>query len=147
MSLHSVPELHFDYMAPRTWKRDGLTLGQIAAELDRLRRAAKSAVDYQWDNTHFVIDSLYGRPAVHFTVDPSCVSLWEANHGRYLGTFPDFPADLEVWINRHIAENSEVLCGECGKWVHRNKWIAFSFAGAVCQACYDPKKHLPPDSR
>ncbi len=142
-----TPELHFSYLAAQTWrKRDGLTLGQIAAELERLRVAAKTAVGYWADNTHFIFDDLYGHAAVIFQVyaDTPHVALWEANHGTWLGHFDDFPPDLAVWMNDHIAKG-EVKCGECGQWI--KEYVQYDFAGAVCQSCYDPKKHLPPDSR
>jgi len=38
-------------------------------------------------------------------------------------------------------------CRECGVWAEPSKGHYFSFAGWVCNDCYDPVRHQGPDTR
>jgi hypothetical protein len=139
-----TPQVHFPYSAPDHWKRDGITLPQLAAALELLRVRVKQAANYSWDNSHFFIDDIYGHPALKIqTHGDGSIGIWEANHNTAVGLFGSIPDDLGAMVGH--AQQGEVLCHDCGQWV--SEFRRFSFAGAACLTCYDPTKHLPPDTR
>lgn len=140
-----VPQLHFDYMKPDQWRRAGLTLKGLGDALESLRVASKDAIGYFWDNSHFYIDDIYGRSALLFFVsqDGSTLHLWEARSGTSVGDFEAIPDDIRTMIDE--AGEGKVRCAVGGEWT--KEWKRFSFAGAVCPEHYDPKVHLPPDTR
>jgi hypothetical protein len=41
-------------------------------------------------------------------------------------------------------ENGLRKCCDCGEWVETGK--TYSFAGFVCDKCYDPERHQEPDT-
>lgn len=141
-----TPQIHFSYMAPWDWKRKGFSWLQIKDMLNEMRKAQKQALNYVWDNEHFYLDDLFGHPAIKFSIysDGSGIGLWNARTNSNIGSFKSFPDDIEVWLTRYIPEGYN-KCNDCGKWV--KEWKHYSFAGAVCLSCYDPTRHLPPDTR
>ena len=57
------------------------------------------------------------------------------------------------WVKETLKEYDSMLrddrrrCNVCSKWFPAKDMHMYSFAGIVCETCYDPKKHLPPDTR
>lgn len=137
------PQIHFSYSQMETWRRRGVKLTDLAKELNDLRIRMKEAAGYFWDNSHFYVDDIYGKPAISFLVRDDGIDMWEANHGTSLGDFAEIPEDIARIINDHIAVG-EVKCSEDGEWVKEFK--RFSYTGAVCVKHFDPVRHKGPDS-
>ncbi len=149
--LGGEPQVHFS-ASTYSWK--WITLKALDEELEALNHRVKEASGYRWDNPHWFFDDSRGKPAIQFIIchnqkDGYVMSLWNAVTGTSIKESIKDP----VWTPEHsklirglsekIADDL-VQCLECGEWVP--KYIHYSFAGAVCEKCYDPKKHLPPDT-
>jgi hypothetical protein len=142
------PQIHFSNTEPSHWTKKSLK--ELNKEMDALRIEIKNATKYTWDNTHFYIDSIFGRPALQVGFYEKDISFWNAETGTSMGSFDKFTdeeyAKVRDWI--HHIEDREVMCCECEKWVpDKTQGHHYSFAGFVCNKCYDPKVHLPPDTR
>lgn len=136
------PQIHFSYSQLEKWRDRKVSMADLAKELDNLRIRMKEAAGYYWDNSHFYVDDIYGKPAIIFVVMDEGISMWEANHKTSIGNFDEIPEDIRQIID-HIAEG-EVRCSEDGEWVKEFK--RYSYAGAVCVAHFNPAKHKGPDS-
>ena len=155
MSFH--PELHFSYLHPRQW--DGKPMKELAKEINGMEKKMKDAIDYNWANHHIKISGLCGKPTISLqfyneeTHGNSCnsIDLWNAKNGVSMGSLaskdntwlPEWSDKIVEWP-RNI-EKGLTMCNSCKKWVKEIKF--YSFAGGVCVDCYDPKKHLSPDTR
>jgi|SRR5215471_4456911 len=147
------PQIHFNYLEPATWL--GRSTKELRLEMEALRRQIKDAVGYQWDSTHFYIDNIYGRPAlqIDFYDREEAIPAWNALNGRAI----HMPAAPEGIITKEIVKalseaqhkvtEGFTQCNVCYEWISAEAMNPFSFAGAVCDGCYDPKRHLPPDTR
>jgi len=139
------PQIHFSSSAPRLWRQKKLSMGQLRHSMEVMRMGVKAHTGYRWDNNHFFIDDIFGHPALKVVVMEGDMCLWEANFNTHVGDFETIPPDIDEWIRR-IAEK-KVRCSECGEWFGAGEWRHFSFAGAVCEADYNPAKHKGPDTR
>jgi len=123
----------------------GKTSMEIYLILEEVRIKVKKATNYGFDNTHFFYQDL------NIGVSPSGFTAYS----RKTGTFID-----RLWFEERLFEQQDVdllsdwahqvsmgqtYCRECQNWVL--EFEPYSFAGAVCLKCYDPIKHLPPDTR
>ena len=145
MSYH--PEIHFDYLHHRKWK--GVTLVDLYNIHEALRKKVKDASNYQYDNDNFYIDGLCGKPALEVSFTPDDICFWNAKTGRYIGSVTDTTNTSSKLIDEMICNVSNGMdkCDECGTWQPSNEMKSFSYAGVVCKNCYNPKKHLQPDTR
>jgi len=140
------PQIHFDYMHHDKWV--GRNLKELHREMEGLRIRIKKATNYGWDNSQFFIDDMYGHPALSVQFSHyGTITFWNARNGCSIETFGKFGKEEAGTVSDWIEKISEGLtqCNECKKWV--KEYVHYSFAGAVCKKCYNPKKHLPPDTR
>ncbi len=161
------PEIHFDYLEPKRW--EGKSIRQLYDEMNELRKKVKEAIGYQYDNSHFFINDCYGRLALIISFYEKGIHFWNAKNGcamdsflvpsdknkiltQIIGTesviesneFTSFMSELIYEWTRKI-EDGFTQCCDCKKWV--KEYISYSYAGVVCKECYNPKVHLPPDTR
>ncbi len=139
------PRLHFPHGTLEGWRRAGLSLAEISQVLEDMRKAVKAAIGYFWDNSAFVIEDIYGQPALRILVNEDGIDLWEANFRTSVGHFAEIPGDTDAMLAQ--VSNRLVRCSECGGWFPPGEWVHYGFAGAVCKAHYDPKRHRQPDTR
>ena len=137
------PQIHFKYSQMESWRRRGVKLADLARELEALRIRIKEAAGYFWDNSHFYINDIFGKPAIELLVNDEGISMWEANHGTSIGHYEEIPENITEIINGKIAKGM-VLCSDGDHWVSRFK--KFSYAGAVCAEHFDSRHHKGPDS-
>lgn len=142
---YCTPYVVFDKYQLNRWT--SLSMLELHEELEKLRKNVKGATDYHWDNTHFYISDIYGKLALQFQTSRSSISFWNARNSRFIRDFTEVTDEVVKTIFDYIyqIEHGKTMCGACQKWVSDYK--TFSFAGAVCFDCYDPKVHLPPDTR
>jgi len=122
----------------------------IAAEC--LWKSLKKVTNHKWDNTHYLINDIAGRPALTILFMETNIGFWLVHNGCSL---PDVSYDL--WSNKREkavklidiyvdkASQGLTLCGKCHRWI--GEYHTYSFTGAVCNKCYDPKIHTLPDTR
>lgn len=142
-----VPVLEIDYMEPKRWV--GRTLVSIRDELEVLRVKAKSAVNYMWDNSHYRITDIYGQSSISFLVAVKDFYMWSVSNKQWLPPFVGniFTSEAYSHITKFLdgLHEHKAYCLGCKTFVDEYK--SYDFSGAVCLKCYDPKKHLPPDTR
>lgn len=117
---------------------------ELYEAMEQLRKSVKEATDYPWDNSHFKVKNSYGRVTLSVSFTPNQISIWNAQNGRTLGQITDLSEenirDVEDWVRK--VSDGLTRCNECEEWVE--EYHTFSFAGAVCNDCYNPDKHKPP---
>lgn len=160
------PEIHFDYLEPRQW--EGKTFKQLHGEMNELRKKVKDATGYFWDNSHFYINDCFGRPALTVGFYETNIAFWNARNGASIGSFYErtgkekllaavvgsdifavdavFTEEMAKLIDEWTHKVSEglTMCNECRGWF--GEYRAYSYAGAVCNGCFDPKRHTMPDT-
>lgn len=114
---------------------------------DILRKAAKKAVNYSWDNPHYWIQDAFGNIVVSFLPHEARISLYK-NNSTSITYFDNWEAFLDQigYIVDEVS-NGNLYCDKCHKWKPAKKMKHFSFAGIVCPKCFDKNQHLPPDTR
>jgi hypothetical protein len=147
MEVIMEPQIHFSTSDIRKW--EGKATYQLHEEMDSLRVKVRDASGYRWDNSHFFIDDGFGKPALKVLFYGDGISFWNARNGVALDTFTrltwaaDTSEAIREWVDK--IEKGLTRCQDCKGWVkHINH---FDFAGGVCDKCYNPKIHLPPDTR
>lgn len=120
----------------------------LKARMDKLRQALADAVDYPWGNSHFYITNARGIPIMHCHFEDDGITCWIEENGVNIGEF-NFLLVSKVEWNHVVDQVTKGLtpCGSCGKWIPHAEVQHYSFAGGVCPKCYNPAKHLPPDTR
>lgn len=139
------PEIHFDHLHHRQWI--GKDLKDLDKEMNELRVKVRDATNYRWDNSHFFIDSYIAhKTALEVLFSPSSITFWNAVNGCAISGFTEFGKEEAKQVSEWIKNITEGLtqCNECKKWV--KEYTHYGFAGAVCEDCYDPNRHLPPDT-
>jgi hypothetical protein len=127
----------------------GKTFKEIYEEMEDLRKKVKNSIDYFWDNSHFRICNIYGKPILKVGFYKNDISFWNFVTSDALGTFRGKDGKLtqsevdEIRVMIDYVTKGKRKCLECGQWV--NSGETYSFAGFVCSECYDPEIHLPPD--
>jgi hypothetical protein len=144
------PEIHFSRSELRH-KWEGQTFTALKEAMNTLRKKVKEATGYFWDNDHYFIDDTYGRPALKIMFQDDCVSIWSARNDSNFGSL----RTANGIIDRSIFDSLDVYvdnvakgltqCSDCADWVEKFK--RYSFAGAVCETCYNPSRHKGPDTR
>jgi hypothetical protein len=150
-----TPVIHFDHhQFSHDWKDK--TAAEIVEASEKLRIAVKEATDYRWDNEHFVFQATDGRPGlnIQFAADGTggVISCWSSRTQGAIGdlvigepgteTRAKLVETLSEWADQAV--QGKALCSDCHKWVDAFKH--FDFAGTVCLHCFNPKRHLPPDT-
>lgn len=140
------PAVHLNY----AWLGEiaGQNGKQVERELESIRDKIGKACSYPWDNSHFYICDITGTPVLTVHVNGDSLHLWAANGGHSIGEW-SISALTKEQARKIVDEvsNGNFLCPDCGKWKDASKKKTYSFAGAVCPKCYNPKRHLPPDTR
>lgn len=146
------PAVHFSYMQFMPFGEWGCGLAKVSEQLEALRKSLKDACGYRYDNDHFYLEDMYGRPLIRFNVTPDSAVFYDVT-----GTIFLFSFTKERWEKTPVACYERIqdaldalgegkkLCYECGSWVEEGK--QFGFTGFVCNDCYDPLKHRPPDMK
>lgn len=141
------PEIHFGYREHIDWTKKPLK--ELYVEMEELRKKVRQASGYTWDNSHFFINSIYGKPALQVLFSEDSLSFWNAETGSSMGSFEQYTNDeareVSDWIS-HIEEH-EIQCNQCKEWVKNKDGHYYSFTGFVCNKCYNPKVHLSPNTR
>lgn len=147
-----VPMLIIDTYTVSEW--EGRNVRDIAVEVNGMEREMKKAVGYTWANHHIRIAGFNGKPALTIQfydrnpTSENTVDFWNAQTGTSMPSFsgkvwlPEWTETIKEWcakISRGLTR-----CSDCGEWFTGFK--QFDFAGAVCEECYNPKIHRPPDS-
>lgn len=144
-----TPVIHFDRNATDTWL--GKSFVELYEETEALRKAVKKATNFYWDNTHFYITNIFGKPAIQIQFWQNNISLWNNFNGCGLKTIISktgiITSDMINYLNEAVSKVTEgfTQCGKCDEWVNEHK--KHSYAGAVCLGCFDPKVHKGPDTR
>lgn len=136
----------------------------LCADLTALRIAVKNAVDYPYGNQHFYIENIYGKATLTIGVytykgsemiqkpDGYEISFWNYWNGRalspairHINDEPFTQKDYET-IQTNLAKVTQGLtqCTVCHEWV--DEYQSYSYAGAACDACYEPTKHKQPET-
>lgn len=148
ISFH--PEIHFTYLMFTEVERNNLNLEELYKHCEELRIAAKTTT-YTWDNSHFFIDDICGRPTLKFAIykafEEWSISFYNARTNHSLESFDRIPTQKEIKEMLDNIWDDLELCDECGLWSNNRYGHIYSFAGWVCNHCYDKTKHLPPDTR
>jgi hypothetical protein len=147
-----IPILSYGHTHFKLDCRD-MNLVAIVAEAENLRKKVMEATNYSREN--FVLEDSNGRPALTLlwsSEKDGTLSCWSVRTGLYIGAFKPEAWDednrdkllntLDEWCDK--ANQGMARCSECGQWV--NAYKKYSYTGSVCLKCYNPKKHLPPDS-
>jgi hypothetical protein len=141
-----TPILMFSQLDFEEWVKQKKDPFVLQKELECLRKAVKKATGYQWDNNHFLIEDDYRGPQMIWSMYDGEVHLWSFPFERSLG-YHKLDSTFMPFLKEALSQlrQGKMLCSDCRKWV--KEYVSFSYAGAVCKRCYDPKKHLPPDTR
>jgi hypothetical protein len=133
----------------RMW--EGKTLSQLHEEHEHIAKEAKKAVGYPFDNTHYMLTGYSHEPLITVLFGTNGMSFWAYKSGRALSLSPE-----GKWTHKDTEELRQSLehvqcgylqCGGCNGWWKAERMKEYSFAGSVCPECYDPAKHLPPNTR
>jgi len=141
-----TPVIEFDKYYFRHY--DGKTFAEIYEEMETMRKKVKVALDYFWDNSHFRMNDVYGKPVLTVGFYEDSISFWNFKTGDSLGTISG--KQLTLVDIGHIDDMIEYVssglrkCCDCGEWVEAGK--TYSFAGFVCDDCYNPDRHQAPDT-
>lgn len=139
------PAIHFDYLEAEKWAGQDTTV--LYQQMDHLRKKVKYATNYNWDNSHFYITSLFGKIILEVGFYPSSFALWSYTSGIHIGSFE--PATITRAEIKNIVKqttDNKSPCYQCKQWIANEKLVRFGFTGGVCKKCYNPKVHLPPDT-
>jgi hypothetical protein len=134
-------------------KSYGQPAKQLANLLDRKWRTIKEATPNDSDDVEkIIVEDSHGRAALKLTFESDgSINLWSARTGSSIGYFDGKVIDqkrkevaqtIVDWADK--AGDGMVRCNECGRWV--NIYQTYSYTGAVCNDCFNPKKHRAPDS-
>jgi hypothetical protein len=129
----------------------------IAARMEDIRKKIKKHTNYIWDCQHFVVTDSKGRAALNviFNVNGT-MSFLSARTNTMVGQFTDELIDdhrqevsdaIGEWAEK--AADGMVRCSDCGRWVdiyHPVIQVHYSYTSSVCNDCYNPKKHLSPNT-
>lgn len=88
-----------------------------------------------------------GKVQLQFACWEQAVTLY-ASSSISLKSFSDwtlFKAQLPTFIQK--VSEGKWYCDSCGKWKSKGRFKHYSFAGIVCEKCYNPTFHTPPDTR
>ncbi|MDH7506171.1 MAG: hypothetical protein QHH15_00445 [Candidatus Thermoplasmatota archaeon] len=142
-----TPYIFFDYLEPSRWIN--IPIKEIVKVAEKLRKQVKDGMDYFWDNQHFIITDIYGKPALTVGFFEEDISFWNAVTGDglyscYGEVFTEENYNFIQEAIENISKRDRRYCSSCGKWV--NTGFNYSFAGFVCEDCYDPDVHQAPDT-
>jgi hypothetical protein len=150
-----TPYLHLsaNFLSHNDTELRELKAASVAAVINGLQGLVKKACKFIFDNDKIIIEDSTGRAALKASFDrDGSITFWSARTGTSIGCVEGKTIDakrqlcsktIEDWANK--AADGMVRCNECGRWV--NIYQPYSYAGAVCNDCYNPKKHLAPDTR
>lgn len=116
---------------------------------DRLRKV-KSSIPGTWigsDADLWVSGNYSRQPSLVMHVFRDSVDIWELRTGRSIKCFDHVPTDKDLSCIIEQVESGKSCCNKCGGWFNWQDMKGYSFAGVVCSSCFDPKQHLPPDTR
>jgi len=128
----------------------GETFEDIYHQARDLHKALKQATGYTWDNQHWFIENMYGEVSLSLSLHNSSASLYDTSGAKFVDTL----CGGGIFTEAHLEQIKEALyemangrtkCNSCKKWA--NDYKKYSFAGSVCNDCYDPNKHKGPDTR
>jgi len=140
-AIHPTPVLYFDKYQIQHWPKN---LKVLHEQMEALRIRVKEATGYTWDNCHYFITDVYGKPAISISFYSDGVNLWSAVTGTSLGNLETLDHKLIETFVEEIQDGRDRCC-QCEKWFSK-PLKRYSYAGAVCPGCYNPKVHLTPDT-
>lgn len=143
-TLPITPVVYIDrYNAEKFAGTDGETTSRL---VEASENAMKRAVGYTWGNTHVYITNTAGRPVLQVQWSGDYITFWFVATGVSVGGFEQSKMTKAQMIELIDKAETHTRCQSCEKFVPHDKVKHYSFAGGVCPKCYDPKKHLPPDT-
>jgi hypothetical protein len=116
---------------------------------DGERKKAKGIGGYQFDNQNHYLFDIFGVPQAKLGIHEQAVTFYSL-HGYSLISYSQDEYTQFIRDTPKILENlaaRKCLCNQCGKWKLTKNMKPYSFAGIVCNKCYDPKVHKGPDTR
>lgn len=136
------------------------TLENLYSTLREKRIAIKEAFGYPFDNEYFFLSDITGNIYARFSISKIekskafpgprysyTLSLYDLSGQHHIGYFARTPSSTDLdTIADHIAKH-RLRCDQCHEWRLAKNLLTYSFAGTICKKCYNPKKHLPPDTR
>lgn len=146
------PAIHFAYSYFRHIPKE-ITTEDMFNSAQKIHANLQKATGYTWGNDHFYIDDICGRPTMKIGFYADQFTFWAVHNGQTIITI-----DNNAWMNFRSITISEIddcisnlskglgKCLECYKWFPNDKLKSYSYTGIVCKKCYDPSRHLPPDS-
>lgn len=121
-------------------------------KLDILRVKVKQATGYRPDNQHYYFYDVGGVLCLPFiltnTVNNIAISLYAWTGSQYLFHYEDWELFKKMLPNiLDKVSKGYLWCDVCNKWKKDYSFQSYSYSGVVCKKCYNPKKHLPPDTK
>jgi hypothetical protein len=147
-------ELHFSLHDLRNFV--GKSFSELKAYTSNLAKGLRVATSGRYDDTKFFIEDARGNPALQVLFLSDRLSFWNARSGTsvYLqgeGSEPSvFTPEMLEAINVAVkyVGNCYHQCMVCGRWLTDwNRFTSYDFSGLACERCYNPKVHLPPNSK
>lgn len=143
MELYVKPVIEIDINQVKYFV--GKDLKKLKKEMEELRLKVKKATGYTWDNSHFRL-TIHNKPVMNISFYTTQISIYNHKTGDHIGDFNKNFTMIDATVLKDWAlqlEKGLQRCLDCGKWVKEGK--GYSYAGFVCNDCYDPGVHLPPD--
>lgn len=136
--------LHFNQYELPSWRGK---LNALELYIDKVSVPIVKATGQIASKCHTVLDNTSGQAALKLLVMRGEITFWNVNSGATIATFKDIPSSKEITEMLDNVDAGKDKCDMCGHWFQTKDMKSFSFAGIVCKKCYNPRKHLPPDTR
>ena len=137
----------------RRWERAKATLLDVCHELMAAERKAAKSTDQIGDAVIIVVDN-DGWPTLKLgAMAPPEYSALSMSFYDRLGRVglidynEKLPTERDVDRIMINVSQGKRICNECGGWKTFSRMHTYSFAGVVCNKCFDPKKHKQADTR
>ena len=137
------PAVVFTEGSLHQWVSSGVSFRELDDAAKQLSRTISQTTP-QGHPIRFYV-ARHAIPLLTLLFDREGISIWDIR-GRSLGSLHSLTkaslAELGEMLDNVLKGRSK--CNDCGTWVSEGK--THSYAGFVCNNCYDPAKHLPPNT-
>lgn len=138
---HFDPAAIFSEGSLHEWVSSGASLNDLKESAQRLSRVISQTSPRGYP-IHFYL-ARHGIPSLKLQFGHDGIDVWDIR-GRSLGTIRSLSkasiATLSEMLDNTLKGRSQ--CNSCRVWVVDGR--TYSYAGFVCNNCYDPVMHLPP---
>jgi hypothetical protein len=123
-------------------------VGKSLDELYQMRQDMEKKANKKGD-VEFYVAGPSGKPALQILFMECGIYIYSARTMTTIGSIGDSHFTQEnleaIESAADFVEQGLTYCSECDDWYVEYK--RYSYAGAVCNGCYDPEKHRVPDTR